>query len=170
MSPRELIEAFQKNRDYKHFAQTAVDLEMIPRLLELCLTEGYPYPQYSSWLLAHIAENHKNNLATYFPQIIDVFLAAKDHSVQRNIANVLLKFPVTDYREGELLDQLFRFLQDSESKVALKAYCMYLIVPFLKNYPELKGELKAIIEEGMQKESPAYAGAAKKTLRAISKK
>ena len=82
---------------------------------------------------------------------------------------LLLVDPKIEYKEGELLDAYFSFLTNSESKVALKVYSMYQIVPFLKDYPELKSELKSLIEAGMQKETPAFAAAGRKVLKQIQK-
>lgn len=141
----------------------------IEDLLRFCLTLKYPYPQYSSWLLSHVAENHLELVLQFHSKIIDTFLGCQDPSAQRNLCNVLIKLPKIDYREGELLDTYFSFLTNSESKVALKVYSMYQIVPFLKDYPELKTELKSIIEAGMQKETPAFAAAGRKVLKQIQK-
>lgn len=140
----------------------------IADLLVLCGEIKYPFPQYSSWLLSHIADNHKDKLLPYYSQIIDAFLDCPDPSAQRNLGNVLIKFQRTTHREGELLDKLFYFLTDPETKVAMKVYAMYLITDFLKDYPELKGEFQSIIEAGMQYESAAYQSAARKTLKILS--
>jgi hypothetical protein len=105
----------------------------------------------------------------FHSEIIDTFLACQEPSAQRNLCNVLTKLPKIDYREGELLDIYFSFLSNSETKVALKVYSMYQIVPFLKDHSELKIELKTIIETGMQKETPAFISAGKKVLKQIQK-
>lgn len=167
---RELITAFRNNRDYKHFARRAAETNgTIDNLIQLCYTVDYPFPQYSSWLLAHVADNHFDVLKAYHHQLIDAFLDCTEPSTQRNLGNVLQRFPKTGHREGELLDKLFFFLADPGTKVAVKVYAMNLIFTFLKDYPELKTELKSMVEDGMNKESAAYLSAGKKILKNLAK-
>jgi hypothetical protein len=164
----EILLDFKSQRNYKYSANLiAQNKSFIEDLLRYCLTLKYPYPQYSSWLLSHVAENHLEVVLQYHFEIIDTFLACKEPSAQRNLCNVLTKLPKIDYREGELLDIYFSFLSNSETKVALKVYSMYQIVPFLKKYSELKTEFKSTIEAGMQKETPAFSSAGKKVLKQI---
>lgn len=153
----ELIVAFRNDRDIPKFvARSLVNEKTIPELIDFTMHEKYPFPQYSSWILIHVTEKHLEKIQPYHHQLIDTFLMLKDPSAQRNIANCLIKMPFTSYREGELLDRLFDFLLDPNSKVALKVYAMYLIVDFIRIYPELEGELLAILEKNQELESPAY--------------
>ncbi len=160
---KEMLLEFKGNRDYKLFSFQAIqNPQTIPDLIELCYTISYPFPQYSSWLLSHVAENHLKQLLPFHADLIDVFLTCTDHSAQRNLGNVLLKLPETDYKSGEMLERLFAFLQDADAKVALKAYAMYLLVPLVKPYPELVRELKLVLNSRIELESKAYAGAVRK--------
>ncbi len=166
----EILLDFKSQRNYKYSANLiAQNKVFVQDLLSYCLTVKYPYPQYSSWLLSHVVENHIELVLQFHFKIIDTFLDCQEPSAQRNLSNVLTKLPKIEYREGELLDRYFSFLTNSESKVALKVYSMYQIVPFLKDYPELKTEFKSIIEAGMQKETPAFASAGRKVLKQIAK-
>lgn len=167
---KQLLLEFKDNRDYKSFSLRATEnSETIPELIALCYTVKYPFPQYSSWLLSHVAENHREQLLPFQSDLIDVFLKCSDHSAQRNLGNTLLKLPETDYRSGEMLERLFDFLLDVEAKVALKAYAMYLLIPLVKPYPELIRELKLVLNSRIDMESRAYAGAVKKVEKALNK-
>jgi hypothetical protein len=165
-----IIRANQETRDFKYYAAlVAAQKNLIPDLLTLCLDKEYPFPQYSSWLLAHVAGKHTELLTEFQPQLIDIVFQSPDQSVQRNISGALLNFPRIAYKEGEWLELLFHFLQDPQFKVALKSYSMQLIVGFLEDYPELKGELKSILETGMEEGSPAYRAGARKVLKYLEK-
>lgn len=167
---KNLILEFRDDRNYQKYVLLAcADDTTILNLIDLCRETKYPFPQYSSWLMAHIADSVFEKIYPFHHKIIDVFLEIEDPSAKRNLANVLLKFPKTTYKEGLLLDALFQLLQNPDTKVALKAYTMYLLIDFIKAFPELKSEFIAVINEGIEKESAAYSGAAKKTLKKISK-
>lgn len=170
MDAEALISDFRSNRDYKHFSRLAAETDgMIDTLIRFCYRNDYPFPQYSSWLLAHVADNHYDRLVPFQNSLIDAFLDGSDPSTQRNLGNVLQRFPKTVHREGELLDRLFAILLDAETKVALKVYAMNLAFAFLEDYPELKSELQVIVEDGMTRESAAYLSAGKKILKKISR-
>ena len=174
MTPLENTKAmlldFKGNRNYIAFSKMAIqNKEHLKNMLELCLTVKYPFPQYSSWLLSHVGENHLNELLPYHHQIIDVFLNCTEFSTQRNLANTILKLPETNYRDGEMLEYLFQFLLNSETKVALKAYAMYLLIPLVKPYPELIRELKLVLDARLEFESKAFSGAVKKVVRMLDK-
>jgi hypothetical protein len=166
----EILLDFKSNRNYKYSASLIAQNDYyIEDLLKYSLTSTYPYPQYSSWLLTHVTENYFDKVLPFHSRIIDTFLACKEPSTQRNLCNVLTRFPKIEYRDGELLNAYFDFLQNSETKVALKVYSMYQIVPFLKTYPEIKSEFKGIIEAGMQRETAAFVAAGRKVLKQLAK-
>lgn len=165
----ELILAFRNDRDIPKFVTRSLEHERtIPELIEFTKHETYPFPQYSSWILIHLTEKHVEKVEPFHRRIIDTFLILKDPSAQRNIANCLLKLPFINYREGEVLDRLFDFLLDPNSKVALKVYAMYLLVDFIQIYPELEGELLAILEKNQELESPAYRSAMRTVIKRLA--
>lgn len=165
-----LILAFRNDRDVSKFVKLSlVNEKTIPELIAFTTYETYPFPQYSSWLLIHIAEKYPARILPYHAQLIDQYLILIDPSAQRNLANCLTKLPSTTYREGELLDLLFNQLIDSTSKVAVKVYAMYLIVDFIQKFPELKSELIAILEKNLVHESPAYHAAVRKVMKRLAK-
>ncbi len=169
-SIEEILLDFKSNRNYKYSSNLiAQDSSHIKDLLKYCLTLKYPFPQYSSWLLTHVTENYFDKVLPFHSIIIDTFLACKEPSTQRNLCNVLTRFPKIEYREGELLNAYLDFLQNSETKVALKVYSMYQIVPFLKTYPEIKSEFQGIIETEMQRETAAFISAGRKVLKQLAK-
>jgi hypothetical protein len=57
-----------------------------------------------------------------------------------------LEFPLTDYRESDVLDALIAHLKNEEDKVALRVYSLYKLTEFVKRYPEIKTEIDAVLE------------------------
>lgn len=163
-SPRDFILSFHADRNYTRFVdELLADSTLTEGVLQLLYEENYPFPEYSSWLFAHVSKRKPKELNPFHSRLIDVILQTNNHSVQRNLLGMLLDLPLIEHREGELLDFCFRELVSSESKVALKAYSMYMIVRFLKNYPELKTELESAIDiVAQQPQTPAFYGAARK--------
>jgi hypothetical protein len=121
--------------------------EQIPDLVELALgSKKAPLPAHASWLLIHVAKADWNLLAAYETAFIDCFLKSNHQSILRNLLVTLLEFPLTDYREGDLLDSLINHVKNKENKVALRVYSLYKLTEFVQRYPEIKVEIDAVLE------------------------
>jgi hypothetical protein len=121
--------------------------EQIPDLVELALgSKKAPLPAHASWLLIHLAKADWTLLASYEYAFIDHFLVSTNQSILRNLLVALLEFPLTDYRESDFLDSLIKHVKNEENKVALRVYCLYKLVQFVQQYPEIKQEVDAVIE------------------------
>ena len=121
--------------------------EQIPDLVELALgSKKAPLPAHASWLLIHLAKADWALLASYEHAFIDHFLVSTNQSILRNLLVTLLEFPLTDYREGEVLDALIAHLKNEEDKVALRVYSLYKLAEFVQRYPEIKTEIDAVLE------------------------
>lgn len=121
--------------------------EFISELVDVATSEWeYPYPQYASWLLFHVARKDKTLVEPFYNQVIDCILSTKNTSVLRSLLGVSLCFPLTDYQEGNLLDRLFILLNDPDSKPGLINYTVKKLAGFLDMYPELLQEIESILE------------------------
>ena len=121
--------------------------EQIPDLVDLALgSKNSPLPAHASWLLIHIAKADWTLLARYEQAFIDHFLQSTNQSILRNLLVSLLEFPLSEYRESELLDALILHLKNEENKVALRVYSLYKLTEFVRRYPEIKVEIDAVLE------------------------
>jgi hypothetical protein len=131
--------------------------------------EEYPYKEYASWLLIHIASSKRINLQPYYPQLVEVLFETNDQTVLRNVARSLTEMNITEYRESEFIDLLIGFIQNYENKVALQVYSIYLLQQFVRRYPELKEELVEIIALHRSGKTSSYKVAERNFLKFVSK-
>lgn len=106
----------------------------------------HPVPAYSAWLLVHIAKANSSLLAPFQDQITKGLLLTQNHSIQRSLLVILLELPQQSKFEGEVLDCCFRIFSDPEKEVANRVYALYHLKRYLREYPEIDQEVKAIIE------------------------
>ena len=111
-----------------------------------CSELPHPYPAYASWMVSHISKEYPDRLVDFHKQIIDTVLNSSNQSVLRNCTQTLNNLMLSDYKEGDLLDRLIKFIKDDGNKVALFVYSIYLLAKFTLKYPEIKQEIQAIIE------------------------
>lgn len=162
--PHAFIRAFRADRNYARFVDELVHDEALSEgVLNLLQEQTYPFPEYSSWILAHVAKRQPEFLLKHQDTLLEVLLTTANQTVQRNLLGLLLDLPQTEHRAGELLDFCFRELVSTDSKVALKAYSMYMIARYVAVFPELEAELTAAMElAGQYPQTPAFLAAARK--------
>ncbi|TNE56354.1 MAG: hypothetical protein EP338_00085 [Bacteroidetes bacterium] len=120
---------------------------LIERLMQVVENgEAYPYSEYASWLLLTWSKKNKEQTQEFYERLVDVLFVSDNQSVLRNCASILTRLKHQPYREGELLDLLTGFLADLSHNVALHAMSLHLLVPFVRKYPELKGEIQEILK------------------------
>ncbi len=126
--------------------------------------EPYPLKEYASWILVHLAKSGKIPLEKYYPELVDVIFKTNDQSVLRNVVNCIFLLEHSACRESELIDLLISFIQNPKNKVALQVYSIYTLLRFVQLYPELKEEIRQIIEINAEGKSVAYQIAVRKFL------
>lgn len=146
--------------------------EQLPELVSLAVSgREHPFPEYSSWLLLHISRQHPQLLKPFQEQIENCILNTLHPSVLRNLLGVSLCYPAGEPDQGILLDRLFSIIADPASKPGHMIYSTQKIAQFLKIYPELEQELKAIISlREQEKMSPGMTVCIRKILNPSTKK
>jgi hypothetical protein len=63
------------------------------------------------------------------------------------------------------MNTCFEFLQSAETPIAVKAFSLTILGNLAAEYPEIRGELKLIIEEQWEHATPAIRSRAKRILK-----
>ncbi|MFN5984549.1 MAG: hypothetical protein ACK479_13865 [Fluviicola sp.] len=135
-------------------------------VFSLIKEEEYPFPEYSSWIAVHFFSKNGMKESEY-ELLWKTFVNTENHTVQRNTLNALLstQFPLSE--NGEVLDRIFQLISKPQTLPAnLFAGFNVLEKHYLKKYPELLPELKAICLHLTQSEKASV----KAMLRSFDKK
>lgn len=144
----QLIDARHKTRNFTSLASQFVEnSQQIEALVKTALSDlNYPYPEYASWLLLHVAKANATLLEPFQTAIIDRILTCDNQSALRNLVASSTHLTLIDYKEGEFLDRLISIVKNNENKVALIVYSIYKLVDFTLKYPEIKHEIVEILK------------------------
>lgn len=158
---------FKKVRNFQEVNKDLLsDTTFRENLFALIVDEEYPFPEYSSWIAVHFFEKYSMNFVEY-ELIWKTFVQTNNHSVQRNTLNALVFAPFAIDENGEVLNRVFEILANPQSLPAnLFAGFKILEKHYLKKYPELLPELKAICLHLTQSEKASV----KAMLRSFDKK
>ncbi|GGF36072.1 hypothetical protein [Echinicola rosea] len=141
------------------------DPERFRELMEVFAAGPYRITQRASWPMALAVEKHPPLLAPYYDAVISML--AKPNiiaGIKRNILRVLQYQEVPSEFEGEVLDVTFRLLEDTGEPIAIRVFSMQVVYNLSERYPEIKPELKAIIESSMPYASAGFKSRASKIL------
>lgn len=141
----------------------------IPMLMELNEHADAKIAWRSAYLLDLVHDIDPQALDEQLETIIQRTPHLTNQSIRRHYLRILTQHNLDELADGQLLDCCFSWLQTQETPIAVKAHCMQIIFNLTRAYPELKSELKAVLENLLPYGSKGEVNRAKKILSAIEK-
>ena len=124
-------------------------------LMELLFHAKAPLPQRAAWVVTHLADKHPELCLPYIEQLI-TNLEKFDHTgIHRCLLRVIAETVVPESLQGQLYDLCYRWLLDKHTPIAVKVNCMQILFNISEAEPDLKHELRLLIEEMIDHESAA---------------
>lgn len=134
-------------------------------LMQCFLSNEYRVAQRAAWSVSYAATKKPSMIQPHIKDLV-AMLGRKDvhDAVIRNSVRILQKIQIPEEFHGDVMNACFAFIEDVTCPVAIKAFSLTTLENLCKNYPEIKHELKLIIEERWENETPAFKSRAKKIL------
>lgn len=124
----------------------------------------------ASWILGTVTGIDKRFATRYANRLVALLKNATVGGVQRELLKSLYKVDINNESEGILVNTCFQLLQDNQSDLAVKYYCVKVIQRMLKRYPDLKGELVEILKSQQEIHTASWCRQSKKILAEINQK
>jgi hypothetical protein len=86
-------------------------------------------------------------------------------SIKRNTVRLLQYIDIPKRFQGEIMDICLRYISSPDEPVAVKAFSLSILQNLSQQYPEIKNEVKLIIEERWPYETAAFHSRAKKFMK-----
>ncbi|TXF85671.1 hypothetical protein FUA23_20455 [Neolewinella aurantiaca] len=125
------------------------DKKRVEALMDAFLTGEYRVVQRSAMVVGDLGRKKPDWLKPWHGRMIAAADPAPHPSVSRNVMRYFSELPLSAVEEdeqGKLLDLAFRLLEDQTEAVAIRVFAMTVVFNFCDIYPELKDELRGIIE------------------------
>ncbi|MEP6682848.1 MAG: hypothetical protein ABJA35_06295 [Parafilimonas sp.] len=138
-------------------------------LVHCFLSNEYRLAQRAAWSLSWVAKKNPSLINPYIKDLV-AQLSRKDvhNAVIRNSVRILQQIEISESLHGELMNSCFNFIESPSTPIAIKAFSLTTLFNLSKFYPEIKNELKLIIEERWNNETPAFKSRAKKILESLN--
>lgn len=145
--------------------------ELFGDFLDFSLRDEPQYAMRAARVLALITEKNPSFASSYIIKIMKSLPDISNDGLKRDFIKILglYKIDMDDDNLGILVDFCFKWLNASEEKIAIKVYSMDLLFQVCKHYPDMQNELRASIEDQMEKGSGAIRSRGNEILRQMAK-
>ena len=133
-------------------------------LLEMTLHEKDPLAWRAAWILDGSAEKHPELAVSHIHTIIRALPGISSTGVIRSLLRMLCRYEIPEEDQGLLVDLCFGYMVSEPYPVAVKVHAMQIIYNHVLLYPELKEELKAVIEDQIVHHSAGFKSRAKRII------
>jgi len=142
------------------------DQKRFDELVFIFLNEEYRLVQHAAWPLSYAAINHPQLVKKHFAKLVKNLKKPGIHdAVKRNTVRLLQEIEIPEKYHGEIMDACFSYIVSPNEPVAVKAFSLTVLERLSHLYPEIKNELKVVIEERWDYETAAFHSRARKILK-----
>jgi hypothetical protein len=143
----------------KHFSE----------LMQCFLSNEYRLAQRAAWCVSWSVKKNASLIQPYIKDLVQQLQRKDVHgAVIRNSVRILQEVEIPEWLHGELMNSCFSFIGSPSTPVAIKAFSLTTLFNLSKSYPEIKNELKLIIEERWNNETAAFKSRGKQILRKLN--
>lgn len=144
--------------------------EMVDDLMNIFLNESYRLVQRSAWVVGDLGRAKPEWIKPFIPSMIEQLKSPDIHvAVKRNTMRYLQEVQLEEDIWGELLDISMKFLSKNDETVAVKVFSMTVAFNIIKHIPELKDELRIVIEDQLPYGTAGFKNRGQKIISALNK-
>lgn len=137
-------------------------------LMHCFLANEYRLAQRAAWSVSWAATKKPEMIKPYISNLVGQLLRNDAHpAVVRNSIRIIQHTEVPEKKHGELMNACFQLIEKPGTPVAIKAFALTVLHRLSKIYPEIKGELKTLIETVWENETAAFRSRGKHILKSL---
>jgi len=144
-------------------------VERFAKLMQCFLSSEYRLAQRAAWSVSWAAKQKPDLIEPYIKDLV-AQLPRKDvhDAVIRNSFRILQQIEIPESLHGKLMNHCFAFIESNSSPVAIKAFSLTTLFNLSKSYPEIRNELRLLIEERWNHETAAFKSRGRKILKELN--
>ena len=137
-------------------------------LMQCFLANDYRLAQRAAWSVSWAARKKPEMIRPHIKSLVAQLGRTDVHdAVIRNSVRVLEAIDIPEVFHGDVMNACFAFIEKPSTPAAIKAFSLTTLYNLSKIYPEIRPELKLIIEERMPHETAAFKSRGTKILKAM---
>jgi hypothetical protein len=136
-------------------------------LVKVFLGGPYQVSQRASWPLSNCIEHHPDLIKPHLGTILKVLDDDTAHdTVRRNIVRLLQFIEIPKRYYGKVWSMCYQ-LMDPKQPIAVRVFSMTVLAAIASKEPDLKNELRILIEDQLPYASAGYLSRARKVLKEL---
>ncbi|HEY3430380.1 MAG TPA: hypothetical protein VGK39_06865 [Cyclobacteriaceae bacterium] len=165
---KEILKEHSKKQTAKVVNYIGNDPQRFKALVKTFLEGPYRITQRAAWPLALCVQDHPNLITPHLKEVLKMLGKPGTHdAVKRNILRFLQDIDIPRKFYGFVTDKCFT-LMDPKEPIAVRVFSMTVLSNIVQHEPELKKELKIVIEDQLPYASAGYLSRAKKVLKTLN--
>ena len=142
------------------------DQQRFDELITLFLGDEYRVVQHAAWPLGYAAMAHPQLVKKHFAKLVaNLGKPAIHNAVKRNTLRFLQEVEIPKKFHGKLMDACFKYIAVPGEAIAVKAFALTVLEKLSRLYPAIVPEIKLLIDENYDRETPAFRSRARQFLK-----
>jgi len=146
------LEDYIRNSLYKENGSVVVnyigsDSNRFAHLMELFFSDDNRLAQRAAWVMSHCVDKQPLLVFPYIEKLVKNLFSPIDDALKRNTLRILQVIEIPEPLWGEALEKSFEYLESNNEAIAIRVFSMTIIYNISQHVPEIKPELKELIEE-----------------------
>lgn len=163
----EILKEHSKKQTIKIVKFIGNDAKKFKELMYLFFNDEYRVVQRSAWIVNNCAENYPELIKPYIKKMIAYLQKPVHDAVRRNTVRIFQFIDIPKNLAGQVATVCFDLLQSKTEPVAVKVFSMTVLAKICKTEPEMKNELKLLIEQQLPYSTTGFLARAKKVLKQL---
>lgn len=165
---KELLKEHSKRQTTKVVKYIGKDPKRFNMLIKLFLEGPYQVTQRAAWPLSYCVETHPKIINPHLKSVLKMLDKRDAHdAVKRNILRFLQGIEIPKRFYGIVTNRCFA-LMDPKEPIAVRVFAMTVLGNIAKEEPDLKKELRIVIEDQLPFASAGFLSRARKVLHKLS--
>ncbi|XZF12726.1 hypothetical protein ACTHGU_13140 [Chitinophagaceae bacterium MMS25-I14] len=166
----EILKEHSKQQALKIAVWIGKNPERFNQLIGFFMHDEYRVVQRSAWIVSIVGEKHPGLIQ---PHLAELVARMQEEgvpvAVKRNVVRILQHQQIPEALHGPVMNTCFDLLADPKETVAVRVFSMTVLGNLAHTYPEIKQELRTIIEDQLEQGATAgFIARAKKLLPRLS--
>lgn len=142
------------------------DEELFQKLMKLYMdTKDVDLAKKAAWIVSHCIRKYPFLINPYIKKLIKFIDKPKLHdAIKRNGLKALELTTIPEKQYGPVADCCFRIISSGKEPIAIKAYSIGILDKIGNEIPEIRQELKLVLQDLMPYESAGFRSRARKVL------
>lgn len=167
---KEILKEHSKSQCSKIVKWVGNDQQRFDELFDLFINEEYRVAQRAAWPVSYAVIAHPSLISKHWKKLIkNLERPGLHNAVKRNSIRLMQDIELPKRFHGEIMDTCFKYLGSPTEPIAVKVFSMTVLNNLSKTYPEIKPELRLLIEDQIPYQTAGFKSRANKILKQFRK-